>query len=498
MLLSWRRFATALALPIVFATACASAPDGSAAGDADEINYRSTAGQEFALSANVTFTLSAETQALAPGEERDKAVLTQAQTVRDTVLTTVSSALDTIWPKEARLARDGVAIQYRQASASLKDLTMLAGGTDYSLTVSGEFSGIEGLEQKLPLETVGDKTFLPVSADLGAGPTELQVFITPIERSLNAYPKYLELFEDGLDIGVHLGGDHHDPPKDIAHARSVYDDLVASGFRSPVATFEDLKIDSGPLTSSINVRGNEVPVRVSIFHVDMSTPETRDLVIDAYKSSMKNADVVIYDGHAGRRLDYSGVVLAYKPARASITANEFKDIEATNKQQVYLFNGCETYTGYADKLYENANKNPENTDIITTGNYSAIQSKANQVNSFIHSFIDQKSGTWIPRSWDSVLSRMNAVGERSWVHIYGVHGLDDNPKASPLADVSKVGVSCTQDGDCGAADSKCITVSSIRKVCGMACADSTGCPDGTKCVLPRGRTSLDDQQCAPR
>jgi hypothetical protein len=90
---------------------------------------------------------------------------------------------------------------------------------------------------------------------------------------------------------------------------------------------------------------------------------------------------------------------------------------------------------------------------------------------------------------------MNAVGERSWVHVYGVHGIDDDPKASPLADLSKVGVSCTQDQDCGAVDSRCVVVSSTKKVCGVACADSAGCPSGTKCLLPRGRTSPDDQQC---
>ena len=91
---------------------------------------------------------------------------------------------------------------------------------------------------------------------------------------------------------------------------------------------------------------------------------------------------------------------------------------------------------------------------------------------------------------------MNSVGERSWVHIYGVHGLDDNPKVSPLADLSKVGATCTKDADCGAADSRCI-VTTTKKVCGIACADTAGCPAGTKCVLPKGRTSADDQQCSP-
>ena len=281
---------------------------------------------------------------------------------------------------------------------------------------------------------------------------------------------------------------------------------TATAFSPTLAASADrveVYVDDEPLLKAVGEerlvlkqKGAEVPVRVRLFHVDMTPPDARQPLIDAYEKSMNDADVVIYDGHAGRRLDYSGVVLAYKPARVSIPANAFKDIASNTKQQVYLFNGCETYTGYADALFENPGRNPENTDVITTANYSAIQREANQVIAFIHSFIDQRSGAWVPRSWDSVLARMNAVGERSWVHVYGVHGIDDDPKASPLADPSKVGAACTADADCGAADSRCLSVSSTRKVCGIACADSAGCPSGTKCVLPRGLTSADDMQCA--
>lgn len=483
-------------LPAVLAvTACSSAPDDTESGD-DEINYRSTAGQEFLLSTNVTFKMPDEILALA-GEAKDKAMADKANALGLSITSAVSAELDKIWPEGQRTTRAGLAIQFRQASATYKDLKLGDNGR-YTMTVSGEFAAVKDIEQKLPLKSDAAGKYLPVSFDLGSGPEELHVTLSPIARSLNAYPKYLELFADGsLDISVHVGGDHNEPAQDINHARSVYDDLVASGFKSPVSKFEDLKIDSGPFTSKIRVKGADVAVKVNLFHVDMSTPETRQVLVDAWKKSAKDADVVIYDGHAGRRLDYSGVVLAYKPARVSIPASEFKNIDSSDKQQIYLFNGCETYTGYADKLFENPKRNTNNTDVITTGNFSAIQSKANQVIAFIHQLVDQRSGTWVPRSWDSVLSKMNAVGERSWVHVYGVTGLDDNPKVSPLADVAKVGATCATDADCGAADSRCLQVSSRKKVCGVACADTTGCPSGTKCVLPRGRTSIDDMQCSP-
>jgi hypothetical protein len=490
---SWRRFALLLALPSVLAaTACTVADEPSEATE-DELNYRSTAGQEYELSTTVTFATPAEAAALT-GAEKEKAITARAEALRTQVLSTISSEFERLYPEEARIRNGAVAIQYRQLTPAFRDL--VPSGDKYSMTVAGEFGAMKDVESKLPMTTGADGTkYLPVTTDLGEGEIELQVSVKPIERSLDAYPKYLELLEDGLDVGFFAGGDHHEPAQDINHARSVYDDLVRSGFASPVATFEALKIDSGPLTSTIKVKGEDVDVRVRIYHVNMTPENDRSALVDAYKHSMRGDDVIIYDGHAGKRLDYSGVVLAYKPTRVSVTAAQFAEIETKDKQQIYLFNGCETYTGYADKLYQNPNRRPDNTDVITTVNYSAIQRQANQVIAFIHQLIDQKNGAWVPRSWDSVLSKMNAVGERSWFHGYGVHGIDENAKVSPIADVSKVGQTCTTDAQCGSADAKCVQKSSTQKVCGVACADSSGCPNGTKCVLPRGLTALDDRQC---
>lgn len=499
---SLRRLALALTVPALLATACGEAAKDTSAQSADELNYRSTTGQEFLLSTEIVFTLPESVKGQA-GDALNEALLAHTHELRNKVTTAITAELDRIWPEDTRIRRSaGVTLQFRQLTAGTSEVERFD-GDHYRMVVNGEFAGVSDLEAKLPLAGPDGEKYLPVKADLGAGEEELRVRISTIESSLNAYPKYLELFEDGLDIGAHFGGDHNTPEMDIPHAKSLYDDLVRSGFRSPVANFEALEIDSGPLERSIQVQGKEVSVRVRIAHLGMTTPETRDVLIAAYHDSMKNADIVIYDGHAGRRLDYSGVVLAYAPTRVSIPASEFKNIETTARQQVYLFNGCETYSGYADKLLENPNRNVENTDIITTANFSAIQPGANQVIAFIHSFIDEKrseasSGvdpSWVPRSWDSVLGKMNEVGDRSWVHVYGVHGIDDNPRVSPLADVKRAGEACERDLDCGAADSRCVAESSERSVCGVACADSKGCPDGTKCVLPKGKSAVDDMQC---
>lgn len=483
--------AALLMVPSVFGIGC-MATDIDASED--DINYRSTVGQEFLLSTTVTFKPSAEVLG-ATGEEKKLALAAQSEDVRVNALKAVVTELDRIWPEDERTQNGSPAIQFRQASATSGDAKLV--GENYELEVSAEFSAVNDIERKLPLQSDAGKKYLPVpSTEDVSG--NLRISLTPIERSLNAYPKVLELFQDGLDIAVHVGGDHNDPRQDLNHARSIFDDLRFSGFKSPVSRFEDLKAESGPFTRTIKVRGETVPVRVRLLHVEMTTPETRNVLIDAFKNSMKEADIVIYDGHAGRRVDYSGVVVAYSPARVALPAAQFKDVETSDKQQVYLFNGCETYNGYADELYKNPNRTTANTDIITTGNYSAIFRKASQVISFIHSFIDEGKRGYVPQSWDTILQKMNKDGERAWVHIYGVHGIDDNPKISPFADLSRSGADCRQDSDCGDADNRCVSVSFQKRVCAVACADTSGCPEGTRCAKPRsggGSGSGDGMLC---
>lgn len=473
-------------------------PSSDSEASADALNYRSTAGQEYELSTVVTFTVADMPDGLTPAE-REKEVLSRADKITTKVMKETSDQLDKVWTEDERTAsKAGITLLFRQSTSTMRNLKPIGDGSVYQMTVAGEFAASTGFEKRLPLQTVGGETFLPINMNLwdGSGNVDLRIAIKPIERSHNAYPKYLDLFKDGLDISIHVGGDHHTPPSDIAHARSIYDDLVDDGFRSPVRQFAKLTVESAPLTKTIRVKGADIQVRVRLFHVDMTTPETRSKLVEAYKSSMKTADVVIYDGHAGRELAYSGIVVAYKPERVALPAADFKSIESTQKQQIYFFNGCETYSGYADKLYENPNRTPENTDIITSVNFTAIMASANQVLAFVHGIIDSNDGgDWVPRSWDSVLRRVNNVGERAWVHVYGAHGIDDNPKISPFADLSKLGANCEADSNCGAPDSRCLPVSA-QKVCGVACADSAGCPRNTKCVRPKDAASEDDErQC---
>ena len=148
-MISLRRLAAALIVPLLLATACGT--EGAAAGgdtdsSSDEINYRSTSGQEFALSTSVTFNPSAETLAL-QGDAKQQALLEQAQQLRNRTLTAITAELDKLWPEEMRTTSAGVAIQFRQASAAMSELMPLPGGAGYGVTVTGEFAGVKDLEK---------------------------------------------------------------------------------------------------------------------------------------------------------------------------------------------------------------------------------------------------------------------------------------------------------------------------------------------------------------
>ena len=493
-----RHFAMLGASVALTLAACSAAPVESKAQDSAAIDYRSTTGQEYALGATLRFQLSAEDQS-APLEDRPALLEKAARKHIDTVTTAVNAELARLWPEADRLKKPGVAVMLRQSAPLLASLREADDGGIYSFDYHLEFGAQSDFDQRLPTKAVegSDGKFFIVNADLGNGAEPVALGLTRVDRSRNAYPLYEDMFSDGLDIAIQMGGDYNDSRGDLRHAKYLFAELVRLGFQAPVKTFDDLTLDSAPFKRTMKVKGKDVEVRARIVHAEMTTPETRDKLIDAYKGFVKNADIIIYSGHAGTQLDYSGVAVAYKPSRVALPASEFKNLDAPDKYQIFVFDGCETYTGYADKLYENPKKNAKNADVVTVVNFSATQEEPNQEYAFLRSFLAEKDGEWVPRSWDSVLEKVNGAADASWVHVYGVHGIDDNPKLSPLADVSKFGAKCNADSDCGAKDSYCLTVAEGTKRCGMACADADGCPDGGRCSFLKDYPSSDDKQCIP-
>jgi hypothetical protein len=483
-------FAPALAVFLAgLAPACSTSTDDSAETNG-ALNYRNTSGFEWDLSASVIFTLKVPgNEPLVDSDARAALATEQATKKLGEVMQALNNKLQQLLPEAVRLKRGASAVNVRQLSIAAENVREFDDGNRFMFELRAvAASDAEFINYFPMIERSGQR-----GLDIKVGDEEVFVTFRQATQSRNSYPRYEELFEDGLDIDIHFGGDHHDPPLDVAHARGFYEGMVAGGFRSPVARFEDLKLESGPLTRTIRHKGELIPVRVRITHVDMTTPQTRGKLIDAFKKSAKDSDVVIYSGHAGQVLDYSGVVVAYKPDRVALPATKFREMEMPEKYQVFLFNGCETYVGYADSLYANPAKNSANLNVVTTVNFSALQAEPTQVLAFTSALIDQKekSGDFWPHSWDGILSRMNAAGDQSWVHVYGVHGTDNNPKRSPTADPRVVGKACRKDADCGT-DALCIDG---KSVCGMACVDDAACPSGTVCRYVRAPAQIDERQC---
>ncbi|MFO0679700.1 MAG: hypothetical protein U0169_24455 [Polyangiaceae bacterium] len=500
--------AVATLVPGLTALACSSTAEAPVGSSEGAVNYRATTGQEYALEADIRFVLTGEEQTAAQEsfDKRDAVVKAAAQSRMDAITSAVNSELTKRWPEDLRTKRQGsVALMVRQTPPNFGSLHEADDGGTFAFTYSLEFGAQFDFDAKLATKESGGKRFLsldvPALTNTGNSETDghVDLEVKKVERSRNAYPKYDDLFADGLDIYFQMGGDYNDSRGDLRHAKYLYEELVATGFTSPVAKYDDLKLDSGALKKTIKVRGKDTEVRVRIVHAEMTTADTREKLIDAYKDAAKTADIVYYSGHAGTSLGYSGVAVAYKPSRVALPASEFKNLDVPDRYQVFVFDGCETYTGYADKFYENPKKNPENADVVTVVNFSATQEKPNQAYGFLRSVLAEKGGGWVPRSWDSILEKVNEAADTSWVHVYGVHGIDDNPKLSPLADTSKFGAVCAKDADCGSVDSYCLTVAEGEggKRCGLACADTKGCPGEARCSFLQGYPSSDDRQCIP-
>lgn len=327
----------------------------------------------------------------------------------------------------------------------------------------------------------------------------LSVEITPKPAEPDAYPEYAKLFDDGLlDIAIHVGGDYNAERYDILTARDIFKRLSEQGFKAPAESYEALRSNSGPFTKTLDANGKSIQVEVYLIHPDMQSEPGVGYagLIELYKKSAATRDIVIYDGHAGYDTTYSGVVVHYNP-RHAIAADDFDTLTLPEKYQLFFFNGCKTYTAYADALYQNPAKNTANLDIISTVNFAWLSEMTRVTTDFISQVTLVSSKKHIPRTFDKILSELNKGSSRDV--IYGIHGLSDNPHISPYADLSTLCAPCKYNSDCPGADNLCVTGLSSKSACAAACTDDSGCPSGYKCspVAVKNSSVLSGSQCLP-
>jgi hypothetical protein len=297
-------------------------------------------------------------------------------------------------------------------------------------------------------------------------------------ESRDAFPRYNELFDDDvLDIAIHFGGDYNTGRHDLETVKWLLKSLIDGGWNNPFVTdFESLKIDSPPFTQTVKVEGRDIEVRVSIVHSDMVEADEEEKLSDSMKSSLANADIVVYSGHAGTG---AGFILDYQP-RHEIKAKEFETLELASKYQIYVFDGCNTYRTYVDDMLKNPAKNWDNLDIMTTVNTTPFGAGYQVIWELIHWFtITNDAGAHFPLSWQSILRGINIRYFKD-VH-YGVHGIDNNPRLNPHGGHDMLCQPCRADGECGPGGNFCLGYGQ-GAACGVACTTDTACPDGYRCA----------------
>ena len=347
---------------------------------------------------------------------------------------------------------------------------------DFELELVGNMYLMSGLT---PGQS-GRRTFsVDVSDFGGTNPDTVEVQIEG-SPSRDAFPKYDELFADGvLDIAIHFGGDYNKERLDLETAEWLVEHLLESGFSHPtVQRFEDLKIDSDWFTSTVTVEQRPVEIRVKVVHSDMVEPVDEHLLSDSMKESMKIADIVFYSGHAGPN---AGFILDYQP-KHEIKASEFASLELPSKYQIFVLDGCQTYRTYVDDLMKNPAKSWENTNIVTTVNTTPFGAGYQVLWEFLHWFtITNDRGDHFPLSWKSILRGVNAATASFQSIHYGVHGVDHNPGLNPHGGEADLCQPCSDDSQCGAGGNLCLGYG-LGAACGIACATDSACPDGYRCA----------------
>ncbi len=316
---------------------------------------------------------------------------------------------------------------------------------------------------------------------------DLVLAITPEVESHDAWFDYQRLFADGvLDIDVHFGWDYHDNYH-VKHARELFTWLTQQGFRAPVASFDELRRDSGPFTRSLRANGRSIRVEVRIFYGRSGSdtdPDTdaggRQLEADA-RYSLAHRDVIDYSGHSG---PFYGFALANwrRTEEGDLDDSEMASVEMpADRYQIVVAEGCDTYQIGAAFRSNPAHPDLRGLDVITTTSFSNAATPAT-VEDFITRLIERDSrGHHRPRTVSTLLHDLDGNSSYGFHSMYGIHGVDDDPKLHPYADAEMFGEACGRNSDCGELGNLCVRMLDGDRACTAACTDDSGCPSGWTC-----------------
>jgi hypothetical protein len=253
----------------------------------------------------------------------------------------------------------------------------------------------------------------------------------------------------------------------------------------------------------VKADGKDTTLEVRIYFGKPGTvtdPDTGDggkVLETIARESLTKRDVVIYSGHSG---PFYGFALANwnKTLEGDLDDSEMRTIPLASKYQVVLAEACDTYQ-IGEAFLENPAKNGKNIDVITTTSFSNAATPAT-VEDFMTALLAHDSyGRLRPQTVSTLLTRLDSESYEWGFHtMYGIHGIDNDPKLHPFANTAKFGTKCSANADCGGPGNLCVTMGTLGKRCTAACAANEGCPTDYTCksVASSSTSTIYGKACA--
>jgi hypothetical protein len=511
---------------------CASAPEGSDdpedsvfVDDGKADDFYSTSAAEYVLEGRSTIVLDASMASL-PADQR----LAEAQKLVSLKQTAIAWFVTQYFvakePDEANASFGGFAGMAKNGEFQDLGITARADGVTYDFTFRQLAAGGKNLMQQLPLRTVdGKPTFdleigRPTNEEMAQLETNNEWYrrapwsewnpanvpadqkenitftITRERESTDAFYDLASLTKDGtLDIDVYFGWDYHSDFH-LKHSRAFFSWLQDQGFHAPVASWDDMTKDTGPFTRKLTADGQSVNVEVRFYFGKPGTATDPDtdaggiVLEDLARNSLATRDVVVYNGHSG---PFYGFALANwnKTYEGDLDDADMRVIPMRSDYQVVLAEGCDTYQ-IGEAFKSNPAKAGKNIDVITTTTFSNAGSPATLENFVQHLLSHDSEGRLRPQPVSQLLTKLDSESW-SFMPMYGMHGIDDDPKVVPFARTDRFGTECSRNADCGGPGNLCVS-----HTCTAACAADPGCGTGYTCkqVASSSSSTIYGRACA--
>lgn len=534
-----RRVAVLLSLVVVAACAQPEAePDSTDSsvmrwvppGKTDD--YFSTAGREYTVTGASTLVLAEDDAALGD-EEATRARLLQAAGLKNFAIAWFLNQYVIDKHDAPNENYGGFTAMTRPASYETLAIEPVDGAErTWRYTFTSELSGPRDLLSAMPTEACPDDASkrcfdleIPVltadqmSADewyrrspwgswnpetYSGAKEKLALRIEPYPESNDAYLEYGKLFAGNrVTVGIFVGWDYYEARYDLQDGRALYDWLLAQGFTAPVESFDALGLTSGSFTKKIRAFERELEVDVVLYHPGMGDPtdpvfsrRARDMMFDA----LQTRQIVVYEGHAGPLYGFS-LTDWNATSEGDLDDSLLGGLQIpAGLYQIVLAAGCDTYM-VADALYAlDVKAGRKDLDVITTSTFGSALAGGRTTMALLGAVVNTNGpgGSVEAQKYGEILRAMNAT---SWTApIFGVHGIDDNPRSNPLVAPSVHCKVCHEQADCGTG---ALCIGGIPGTedgsgrCTVDCRTDADCRSGEVCYEVADGTTIVGHQCIP-